>query len=70
MIFSVVFEVVLIMILIYVPGLNSFFMLDSLTFVEACEGMWFMPIMLFYDEIRKFFIRRNPKGLVARLTLF
>jgi hypothetical protein len=61
---------VLIILLVYVPGLNTFF---TLTFVEpkyACNALWFMPIFFVYDEFRKYNIRQDMNGIWAKLTLF
>jgi hypothetical protein len=55
--------------LVYIPGLNNFFLLISLPPVLASSGLWMIPTMLLYEETRKFLIRRNMNGWVAKLTL-
>ena len=69
MFYSLVLQCTLMVILVYVPKLNSFFMLDSLQPSIAASGLWMIPGMIIYDEIRKYFIRRDRLGWVARLTL-
>lgn len=70
MIQSLIFEIVLIVLLVYVPGLNSFFTLDSITSAQASCGLWMMPFIIGWDELRKYLIRQKPKGALAKYTLF
>ena len=45
--------------MIYVESLSSFFHLTYVPFFLALSGTWIIPVILSYDEIRKYFIRKN-----------
>lgn len=57
MIYSLIFETVLITLLVYVPGLNNFFTLDDITSKQASVGLWMLPVIFIFDEVRKYKIR-------------
>ena len=68
--FSLIFETLLAMVLIYVPGLNSGLQMSMLSPI-----MWFAPIpfILFlftYDEMRKAIMRKHPGGWVEQESCF
>lgn len=68
--FSLIFETLLAMALIYVPGLNSGLQMSMLSPI-----MWFAPIpfILFlftYDEMRKAIMRKHPGGWVEQESCF
>ena len=67
---SIVFEMVLIILMVYVPGLNTFFTLTTVETKYACSALWFMPFFFIYDEYRKYEIRKDMNGFWAKLTLF
>lgn len=57
MIYSVLFEIGLILIIVY-PGGEAFQMRgDSL---YLCTGLWVIPLIIIWDEIRKFLCRWEP----------
>ncbi len=56
---GIIIEVILINILVYVPNLNNLFSFTSIPTLLAITGLWILPFMLLYDEIRKYFIRKD-----------
>jgi hypothetical protein len=56
--------------LVYVPGLNTVFYLTGVEPKWAACGIWMLPVILIWEEVRKYFVRKNPKGIVAKLTVF
>ena len=56
--------------MIYIPVLSNFFGLYAVPPIIAVSGAWMIPVIFIYDETRKFFIRKNLKGFVARMTMF
>ena len=67
---GIVFELCLIMMLIYIPGLNGLFMMRPLAGEYMFCTIWYIPFLILYDEIRKFFVRLDPEGCVAAVTQF
>jgi len=67
---SILSEFVLIILLVYVPGLNTFFFLTSVDTKYACSALWFIPFFFIYDEFRKYKIRQDVNGIWAKLTMF
>lgn len=55
---------------IYVPGVNEAFYLRAVTPAHAAAGLWGMGVAILIEEVRKFFCRRNPTGIIGKLTLF
>lgn len=70
MIYSVLFEICLIMFLVHCPGLNAVFYLTGIRSEYASTGVWGLPFIMIYDELRKYMIRRYPGGWVDRATSF
>ena len=53
---------------LYIPQLHS-----VLGTLPVPVEHWFLPFafgsfILFFDEIRKFFVRKHPQGLIAKLA--
>jgi magnesium-transporting ATPase (P-type) len=67
---SILFEIVLIIILIFVPGFNDIFLFTSITTDEAVWCLWIIPAIIVWDELRKLYIRHNRKGILARCTIY
>lgn len=63
-------EVGLIALLIWVPKLNNVFMLSSITATWAFCTLWVCPLIVLWEEGRKYFIRNYPDGVVAKMTKF
>jgi len=68
--FSILFEFGLIIILIFVPGFNDIFLFTTITGDEAVWGLWILPAILIWDELRKLYIRNNRNGIIARVTIY
>ena len=51
---AVIFEILLVNFLVYVPYLNNFLLFTSVSPKHACTGLWMLPIIIAYDEFRKF----------------
>ena len=65
-----VFELLLALVLIYVPGLNSGLQLNWLYPVSWFPAAPFVLLAFGYDEIRKAIIRKHPNGWMERETCF
>jgi sodium/potassium-transporting ATPase subunit alpha len=70
MIYGIASEIIIIVILCYVPGLNSVFLLKAPNSIWASCAIWIIPVLLIWDEVRKYFVRSDPKGWVATYTTF
>ena len=55
---------------VFCPGINFILQFDYLLIQHCFTGLWVVPIMVGIDEARKFFVRRSPTGLLAKLTVF
>ncbi len=67
---SIIFEIVLIIMLAYIPGLNSVFLMSAPRPVHAACGVWVIPLILGWDEIRKWICRKYPDGWVRKYSNF
>lgn len=70
MIYSIYFEIVLILIIVYIPGLNSIFLLEGCSAAAATCTLWIIPFLLLWDETRKYLVRQSPGGVLDRWTNF
>ena len=68
--FSLLIEIAVILIVIYIPGLNNALLLTSVPPLYASTGLWVIPLLIIVEEIRKWFIRKSPNGCVAKWTKF
>lgn len=66
--YSIFIELVILVMVIYIPGLNSAFLLAAVPPKWASTSLWMMAFIVIFDETRKYFCRRNPKGWFARWT--
>lgn len=67
---SLLIEIAIIIIVVYVPGLNNALLLTHVPPLYACTGLWVIPVMFLFEEVRKLLIRRSPRGCVSRWTKF
>ncbi len=58
------------MFLIYTPVLNVILSMDQVAPDMAITGLWMPPVIIVFEETRKYFIRKNKKGFIAKWTLF
>lgn len=68
--YSVLFEIALIIALTHIPGLNSVFLL---TFPKPMWGVctiWVIPLLLIWDETRKYICRKYPDGWIRKYSNF
>lgn len=70
LLWSIVFEIALAMALIYIPGLNDVFMLKGPNATYLFCTLWYMPFLLFYEELRKLIVRTWPDSCLAWLTTY
>jgi len=70
MLWSILSEIVIIVIIVYVPGLNSVFLLEAPSSVVASCAIWIIPLLLIWDEARKYICRLYPDGWVNKNTNF
>ena len=68
--FALLFETLLALILIYIPGLNNGLQLEMLHPLMFLCPMPFVLFMLLYDEVRKAIIRKHPDGWMNTETTF
>jgi len=70
MLYSILSEIVIIVVLVYVPGLNTVFLMDGPLPKWASCAIWIIPLLLIWDETRKYLCRKNPGGWIAKYTNF
>jgi sodium/potassium-transporting ATPase subunit alpha len=62
-------EIVVIVLVIYVPGLNKALLLTHVDPVFASTGLWMMLFIFIWDEVRKYLCRRDPAGWFAKYSV-
>lgn len=67
---TVLFEIALGLSLIYVPKLNTLFLMRGIKAEYLFCTIWYIPFLVMYEEVRKFLVRLSPKGCVAAVTQF
>lgn len=67
---AIIIELALSMALIYMPGLNKVFLMTGIKAEYLFITIWYIPVLIFYDEVRKFFVRTWPDGCCALVTDF
>jgi sodium/potassium-transporting ATPase subunit alpha len=67
MIYSIIFEIGLIVFFVY--GIGEVFLLkgDSL---YCSVGVWIVPLLLIWDEVRKYICRIYPGGFIHKYSIF
>ena len=65
-IFAIVFMIWLGLMLVYVPGVNSVFYMARPDPKHSVVSLWILPLIIIYEEIRKYLIRRNANGFFAQ----
>lgn len=70
LLYSILLEIVIIIPIVYIPGLNTAFLLGAPSPKHAACAVWIIPFILIWDEARKYLCRKDPKGWVARNTIF
>ncbi|KAL0276244.1 UNVERIFIED_CONTAM: hypothetical protein PYX00_003853 [Menopon gallinae] len=68
--FSVLFELSLVLFLIYLPTINELVKMRSIRPVIWMVPMPFCMLIFVYDEWKKYVVRKHPKGWVARETIY
>lgn len=68
--FGLFFETLVAVCLSYTPGLDKGLNMYPLRFTYWLPALPFSLLILFYDELRKFVIRRRPKGWVERESYY
>ncbi|XP_050548891.1 sodium/potassium-transporting ATPase subunit alpha isoform X2 [Daktulosphaira vitifoliae] len=68
--FSLVFTTILALFLCYLPGMAEALRMYPLKWTWWIPPIPFMMTLFIYDEIRKFYIRRNPGGWLERETYY
>jgi len=70
MIYSLLFEIILINCFVYIPGFNNLFLLAKVNPVWASCAIWIIVFLLGYDEARKWWCRKYPEGIITKWTVF
>ena len=68
--FALIFETMLAILLIYIPGLNNGLQMEFLYPLSWLPPLPFILFQLLYDEIRKAIIRKHPNGWMQTETQF
>ena len=68
MLYSIAFEILLIIMIVHVPGLNTVFLLAAPSSHAAASAVWIIPFIIIWEETRKFLIRRDRKGWLETFT--
>nr|AFU25683.1 Na+,K+ ATPase alpha-subunit 1B [Lygaeus kalmii] len=68
--FGLVFETALAAFLSYCPGMDKGLRMYPLKFVWWLPALPFMVVIFIYDEVRRFYLRRNPGGWLERETYY
>jgi len=70
MIWAIALSTAFMVIMVYVPGLDTAFYLEPVRSELACSALWGIIVIIGLEELRKFFVRLNPDGIVARYTIY
>ena len=68
--FAIIFETLVAIILIYIPGLNQGLQLEMVNPLTWLASLPFMLLIFTYDEIRKAIVRKHPGGWMEKETCF
>eukprot|EP01135_Chromosphaera_perkinsii_P004408 Nk52_evm11s280 gene=Nk52_evmTU11s280 len=68
--FALFFETCLAAFLCYTPGMDKFLRLQPIKFLWWLPALPFSALILCYDEIRKYIIRKRPDGFIKRETYY
>ncbi|XP_066141390.1 sodium/potassium-transporting ATPase subunit alpha isoform X4 [Euwallacea fornicatus] len=68
--FGIVFETALACFLSYTPGMDKGLRMFPLKFVWWLPAIPFMLSIFIYDEVRRFYLRRNPGGWLEQETYY
>jgi hypothetical protein len=66
---SILSEIVIIIFLAYTPYVNEVFLMRAPSPRVASCAVWIIPFMLIWDEVRKYLIRKDRNGCVAKYTI-
>jgi len=70
MFWSILIEIAIIIIVVYVPGLNKALLLTDVPPKYASTALWVIPFIFIVEEFRKWLIRKSMNGCVSTLTKF
>ena len=68
MLYGILFEVSILVFVIYCPGVNHIFLLRAISAKHLFCSLWVIPAFLICEEVRKYLVRRSPSGCVAAVT--
>ncbi len=66
----ILIEIAIIIIVVYVPGLNNALLLTYVPPYYASTALWVIPLIFAIEELRKYVIRKLPGGCIESLTKF
>jgi sodium/potassium-transporting ATPase subunit alpha len=67
---AILIELSVIFCCIYIPGLNTVFFMGPITAAQVFYAMWCFPIIIAFDEWRKWLARNNPDSKLAKWLIF
>lgn len=68
--FSVLFELSLMLFLIYLPNVNTLVQMRSLKPILWAAPVPYCFLIFIYDEVKKYIVRKYPEGWLARETVY
>ena len=67
---SLLSEIIVLICIIYIPGLNHGFLMNMISAKHLFCSIWIIPFLILWDETRKCLCRRNLKGFFNRYSNF
>lgn len=68
--YSIASEILIICFLCLTPGVNTVFLMKQPSQIESACALWIIPLMLIWDETRKYLCRLWPNGWLRKNTNF
>ena len=70
MLYSIAFEILLICFLVFTPKVNEVFLMAAPSPKHAACAVWIIPLLLIWDEVRKWLCRSDPNGWFNKYSNF
>ncbi|VDM82964.1 unnamed protein product [Strongylus vulgaris] len=67
---SLLFATAIAMFITVVPGVKNVLQLDGIRLRDAMIPVYYAVVMFIYDELRRWYLRKYPKGFIYRETYF
>ncbi len=70
MLWSILLELVIVNCMIWIPSVNTAFLMTHVTAKHYFCTIWIIPFLMMWDEVRKLLCRQDPHGFFAKYTNF